>query len=78
MPDTKKVKKIFKWNPLTKRSQGRPKYRLEDNIKQDICQMKVKTRSSASRIKGNGKRSLRRPKLSAIKGSSAHEEEEEL
>src|SRR5215468_2732991 len=42
MPDTRTVKKIFKWNPLTKRSQGRPKYRWEVNIKQDICQMKVK------------------------------------
>ena len=42
MPDTRTVKKIFKWKPLTKRSQGRPKYRWEDNIKQDICQMKIK------------------------------------
>jgi hypothetical protein len=32
MPDTRTVKKIFKWKPLTKRSQGRPKYRWEDNI----------------------------------------------
>jgi hypothetical protein len=36
MPDTRTVKKIFNWKPLTKRSQGRPKYRWEDNIKQDI------------------------------------------
>ena len=42
MPDTGTVKKIFNWKPLTKRSQGRPKYRWEDNIKQDICQMKIK------------------------------------
>jgi hypothetical protein len=42
MPDTRTVKKIFKWNPLTKRSQGKPKYRREHNIKQDICQIKVK------------------------------------
>jgi len=42
MPGTRTVKKIFKWNRLTKRSQGIPKYRWEDNIKQDICQMKVK------------------------------------
>jgi hypothetical protein len=76
MPDTRTVKKIFKWNSLTKRSQGRSKYRCEDNIKQDICQMRVKTGPSASRIKGNGKRSLRRPNLSTIKGSSAPEEEE--
>jgi hypothetical protein len=42
IPDTRTFKKIFKWNPLTKTSQGRPKYRWEDNMKQDICQMKVK------------------------------------
>jgi len=39
MPDTRTVKKIFKYKPLTK---GRPKYRWEDNSKQDICQMKIK------------------------------------
>ena len=42
MPDNRTVKKIFNCKPLTKRSQGRPKYRWEDNIKQDICQMKIK------------------------------------
>jgi hypothetical protein len=42
MPDNRTVKKIFNWKPLTKRSQGRPKYRWEDDIKQDICQMKIK------------------------------------
>jgi hypothetical protein len=30
------------WNTVKRRSQGRPKYRWEDNIKQDICQMRVK------------------------------------
>jgi len=78
MPDTRTVKKIFKWNPLTKRSQGRPKYRWEDNIKQDICQMKVKNWKPESRIEGNGKISLRRPKLSTTKGSSVPEKEEEV
>ena len=42
MPDTRTDKKIFKWKSLTKRSQGRPKNRWDDNIKQDICQMKIK------------------------------------
>jgi hypothetical protein len=42
MPDTRTVKKIFNWKPLTKRSQGKPMYRWKDNIKQDICQMKIK------------------------------------
>ena len=41
MLDTRTVKKIFNWKPLTKRSQGRPKYRWDDNIKQDICQLKI-------------------------------------
>ena len=42
MPDTRTVKKILNWKPLTKTSQGRSKYRWEDNKKQDICQMKIK------------------------------------
>jgi len=39
MPDTRTVKKILNWKPLTKKSHGIPKYRWEDNIKQDfrIC-----------------------------------------
>jgi hypothetical protein len=41
MPDTRTVKKIFNWKPLTKRSQGRPRYRWEDNIEKDICQLKI-------------------------------------
>ena len=48
MPDTRRVKKIFKWNPLTQRSQGRPKYRWEDSVKQDICQIEVTTDYTAS------------------------------
>jgi len=42
MPDTRTVKKIFNGKPLTKRSQGRPKYRWEENITQDIGQIKIK------------------------------------
>jgi len=42
MPDKKPVKKLFNWKPLTKRPQGRHKYRWEDNIKQDLFQMKIK------------------------------------
>ena len=40
--DTRTFRKIFKWNPLTKRSQVKPKYRWNDNVKMDICQMQVK------------------------------------
>jgi len=41
MPEAKATKKIFKWNALTTRSRGRPKYRWEDII-QDLGQMKIK------------------------------------
>jgi hypothetical protein len=41
-PDTRTVKKIFKWTPLTERTQGKPKYKWKDNIKQDICQIRIK------------------------------------
>jgi hypothetical protein len=42
MPEARATKKIFKWNPLTTRPRGRPKYRLEDNIIQGLGQMKIK------------------------------------
>jgi len=42
MPEARAAKKIFKWNPLTTRPTGRPKYRWEDNILQDFGQMKIK------------------------------------
>jgi len=42
MPDTRTNKKILKWNPLTNRPKGRPKNRWEDNIIQDLPQIKIK------------------------------------
>ena len=42
MPEARAAKEIFKWNPLTARPRGRPKYRWEDNITQDLGQMKIK------------------------------------
>ena len=41
MPEASATKKIFKWNPLTTRARGRPKYRWEDNIIQDLGQRKI-------------------------------------
>ena len=42
MPEARATKKIFKWNPLTKRPRGRPKYRWEDNTIKGLYQMKIK------------------------------------
>jgi len=41
MPEVSATKKIFKWNPLTMRPRGRPKYRWEDIIR-DLGQMMIK------------------------------------
>ena len=72
MSDTRTVKKIFNWKPLTKRSQGRPKYRWEDNTKQHICQMKIRSWTAFVQDQEKWKKEvLRRPKLSVIKESSA-------
>jgi len=42
MPETRAAKKILKWNPLTMRPRGRPKQRWEENIIEDLGQMKIK------------------------------------
>jgi len=62
MPDTRTVKKVFKWKPLTKRSQGRPKYRWEDNIKQEICQMKIKNWIACVQDRGKWKDVVKKDK----------------
>jgi hypothetical protein len=62
MPDTRTVKKIFNWKPLTKRSQGRPKFRWEDNITQDICQMKIKNWIACVQDRGKWKEVIEKAK----------------
>jgi len=42
MPEARATENIFKWNHLTTRPRGRPRYRWEDNIIQDLGQMKIK------------------------------------
>jgi hypothetical protein len=42
MPEARATKKIFKWNPLTTRPRGRPKYTREDNIIQCLGKKKKK------------------------------------
>jgi hypothetical protein len=70
MPDTRTVKKIFNWKPLTKRSQGRPKYRWVDNIKQDICHMKIKNWLACVQDRGKWKEVVEKAKTFQL-GSSA-------
>ena len=71
MPDTGTVKKIFNWKPLSKRSQGRPKYKWEDNIKEDFCQMKIKNWIACVPDRGKWKEVVEKAKTFNHAGSSA-------
>jgi len=62
MSDTRTVKKIFNWKPLTKRLQGRPKYRWEDNITQDICQLKIQNWIACVQDRGKWKEVVEKAK----------------
>jgi hypothetical protein len=62
MPDTRAIKKIFNWKPLTKRSQGKSKYRWEDSTTQDICQMKIKNRIFCVQDRGKWKEVVEKAK----------------
>ena len=53
MPETRAAKKILKWNPLTTRPRERPKHRWDDNIIEDLGQMKVK--SSITCVQGTAR-----------------------
>ena len=40
MPETSIVKRIDKWKPFTGRPAGRPKSRLDDDVRNDLKKMK--------------------------------------
>jgi len=42
MPETGIVKRIDKWKPFTTRPTGRPKYRWEDDARNDLKKMKLR------------------------------------
>jgi hypothetical protein len=75
MPDTRTVKKIFNWKPLTKRSQGRLKYRWEDNIKEGICQMKIKNWIACIQDRGKWKEVIEKAKTFNYKVQRLEEED---
>jgi hypothetical protein len=41
MPETRMVKAIHCWKPVSKRPTGRPKTRWEEDVKKDILKLKV-------------------------------------
>ena len=41
MEDDKNVKAVMKWNPVDRRSRGRPKTRWKDDVEADLRAMKI-------------------------------------
>ena len=41
MPETSRVKRIYKWKPFTGRPAGRPKSLWEDDVKNDLKRIKL-------------------------------------
>jgi len=41
MPESSTVKRIHKWKPFTGRPAGRPKSRWEDDVRNDLKEMKL-------------------------------------
>jgi hypothetical protein len=41
MPETSIVRKIHKWKPFTGRPVGRPTFRWEDDVRNDLKKMKL-------------------------------------
>ena len=78
MPDTRTVKKTFNWKPLAKRSQGRPKYRWEDNITEDISQMKIKNWIACVQDRGKWKEVVEKAKTFNQEVQRLEDKEEEL
>jgi len=76
MPDIRTVKKIFSWKPQTKRLQERPKYRWEDTIKQDICQLKIQNWISCVQDRGKWKDFVEKAENLQLKEVQRLEEEE--
>jgi len=64
MPEARATNKIFKWNPLTTRPRGRPKYRWGDNIIQELGQMEIKNWLTVVRDRAKWKDVVERAKIS--------------
>jgi hypothetical protein len=47
MEDNKNVKAIMKWNPIDRRSRGRPKARWKDDVEADLRAMNITNRKTS-------------------------------
>ena len=77
MPEERMVKKVYKWNPISTRPQGRPKNRQEDDIRNDKKKLKIKNWINCSQDRNKWKSYVEWAKHSNTGVVAPKEEEEE-
>jgi hypothetical protein len=65
MPDDSMVRKVYEWSPALARSQGRPKNRWEDDVKNDIKRMKITNWKDCIRNRNEWKKLVEKAKTSS-------------
>ena len=63
MPEDRIVEKVYKWKPMLRRPQGRPKNRWEDDIRNDMKKLKIKNRTSCIQDCNNWKLYVEKSKI---------------
>jgi hypothetical protein len=65
MPDDSMVRKVYEWSPTLTRSQGRPKNRWEDDVKNGITRMKITNWKDYIRNRNEWKKLVEKAKTSS-------------
>jgi len=63
MSEERMVKKVYNWKPMLTRPLGRPKYRWEDDIRNDIKKLKIKNWTSCIQDHNNWKLYVEKAKI---------------
>ena len=58
------VKRVYKWSPALTRSLGRPKNRLEDDVKNDVANLRITDRKDCIRNRSKWKEFVEKVKTS--------------
>jgi hypothetical protein len=66
MPDDSMVKRVYKWSPALTRSLGRPKNRWEDDVKNDVANLRITNWKDCNRNRSKWKEFVEKAKTSPI------------
>jgi hypothetical protein len=77
MPEERKIKKVYKWNLMLTRPLGRPKNRWEDDVRNDMKELKIKNWTSCIQDRNKWKLYVERDKTLKEREEEEEEEDEE-